>query len=38
MLKYFEQRRIKKQKELEKKFDLVFKQFMREEMYAKYIK
>lgn len=36
MLKYFEKRRIKKQKELEKEFDLVFKKFMREEkLYAK---
>ena len=36
MLKYFEKRRIRKQKELEKEFDLAFKKFMREEkMYAK---
>lgn len=31
MLKYFEQRKIKKQKELEKEFDLAFIKFMREE-------
>lgn len=35
MLKYFEQRRISKQRKLEKEFDLAFKKFMREEMYAK---
>ena len=31
MLKYFEQRRIKKQNKWEKEFDLAFRKFMREE-------
>lgn len=36
MLKYFEQRRIEKQKKKEKEFDKAYKQFMREEkIYAK---
>ena len=34
MHKYFEQRRIKKQKELEAEFDKAYKKFMMEEMYA----
>ena len=36
MLKYFEQRRIEKQKKKEKEFDKEYKKFMKEEkIYAK---
>ena len=36
MHKYFEQRRIKRQKKMEAEFDKAYKQFMREEkLYAK---
>lgn len=35
MYKYFEQRKIKRQKKWEAEFDKAFKQFMKEEIYAK---
>lgn len=38
MYKYFELRRLKKQKKFEAEFDEAFKQFMKEEMHAKHIK
>lgn len=35
MHRYFKQRRIKRRKKLEAEFDKAYKQFMKEEMYAK---